>query len=74
MSPNIPYRNAGWREGGVASLTADARSLELEWGRRTQRDLSDVCRDAWTFQKDIPETEPGRLRGVDYVSAEGTGQ
>lgn len=48
---DIPYRIVERRLGDVASLIANAGHVEHEWGWRTQRDLSDMCRAAWTFQK-----------------------
>lgn len=51
---NIPYRIVDRRSGDVASLIADAANIEREWGWRTKRDLADMCRDAWTFQKQNP--------------------
>jgi UDP-glucose 4-epimerase len=64
---NIPYRIVGRREGDVGSLIADAGHVEREWGWRTQRDLSDMCRDAWTFQKQNPA-------GYAATSSAGTNQ
>jgi UDP-glucose 4-epimerase len=55
---DIPYRIAGRRLGDVASLIADAANVEREWGWRTQRDLADMCRDAWNFQRQNPEGYP----------------
>lgn len=54
----IPYRIVGRRLGDVASLIADADNVEREWGWRTRRDLADMCRDAWNFQRQNPEGYP----------------
>lgn len=51
---NIPYRIVGRRAGDVASLIANAAHVEREWGWRTQRDLADMCADAWRFQERNP--------------------
>lgn len=57
----IPHRIVGRRAGDVASLIADARHVEREWGWRTKRDLADMCRDAWTFQRRNPGGYAGPL-------------
>jgi UDP-glucose 4-epimerase len=54
----IPHRIAGRRLGDVASLIADAANIDREWGWRTRRDLADMCRDAWNFQRQNPEGYP----------------
>ncbi|TXI38401.1 MAG: UDP-glucose 4-epimerase GalE [Mycobacterium sp.] len=56
----IPYRIVGRRLGDVASLIADAANVEREWGWRTRRDLADMCRDAWNFQRQNPEGYPAQ--------------
>lgn len=55
---DIPYRIVGRRAGDVAKLIADPALVEREWGWRTRRDLADMCRDAWRFQKDNPGGYP----------------
>ena len=55
---DIPYRIVDRRSGDVASLIADAGLVEREWGWRTRRDLADMCRDVWTFQKQNPTGYP----------------
>ena len=60
----IPYRIVDRRLGDVASLIADAAHVEREWGWRTQRDLADMCRDAWTFQKQNPAGYAAENPGV----------
>ena len=47
----IPYDVVGRREGDVAALVADPSAAQREWGWRTTRDLADMCRDAWRFQR-----------------------
>ncbi|MGW5133818.1 UDP-glucose 4-epimerase GalE [Streptomyces sp. NPDC004135] len=48
---SIPYDVVPRRPGDVAELVADARAVERDWGWRSSRSLSDVCRDAWRFQR-----------------------
>jgi UDP-glucose 4-epimerase len=50
----IPYRIVDRRPGDVACLIADASQIERQWGWRTSRDLADMCRDAWEFQRRNP--------------------
>ncbi|MEV3967566.1 UDP-glucose 4-epimerase GalE [Streptomyces sp. NPDC050698] len=47
----IPYDIAPRRPGDVAELVADATAVQRAWGWRPTRDLADVCRDAWRFQR-----------------------
>jgi UDP-glucose 4-epimerase len=47
----IPYVITGRQPGDVGTLICDARRLENAWGWRTRRDLEDMCRDAWRFQR-----------------------
>ncbi|MCH9734875.1 MAG: UDP-glucose 4-epimerase GalE [Actinomycetia bacterium] len=54
----IRYRIVGRRLGDVASLIANPAQVEQEWGWRTRRDLADMCRDAWTFQRQNPAGYP----------------
>lgn len=55
---DIPYHITDRRQGDVASLIADATLVDREWGWRTRRDLADMCRDAWAFQKANPTGYP----------------
>ena len=51
----IPYKITPRRPGDVAECYADpskARS-ELEWV--AEKDIDDICRDAWTWQSNNPE-------------------
>ncbi|MFE7897893.1 UDP-glucose 4-epimerase GalE [Streptomyces sp. NPDC057424] len=47
----IPYDFGPRRPGDVAELVADATAVERAWGWRPTRDLADVCRDVWRFQR-----------------------
>ena len=51
---DIPYRVVGRRPGDVPSLVADPGLVDREWGWRTERDLAQMCDDAWRFQKQNP--------------------
>lgn len=51
----IPYDVGPRRRGDVAELVADASAVERAWGWRPTRDLADVCRDAWRFQRLNPQ-------------------
>lgn len=51
---DIPYRIVGRRPGDVPRLIADPTRVEREWGWRTERDLAQMCADAWRFQKRNP--------------------
>ncbi|GAB2848436.1 UDP-glucose 4-epimerase GalE [Streptomyces deserti] len=48
---SIPYEIAPRRPGDVAELVADSSALRRAWGWRPLRDLTDMCRDAWRFQR-----------------------
>jgi UDP-glucose 4-epimerase len=47
----LPFRVVGRRPGDVATLVADPAKATREWGWRATRDLADMCRDAWRFQR-----------------------
>jgi UDP-glucose 4-epimerase len=46
----VPYRIAPRRPGDVAANFADASRAERVLGWRAERNLSDMCRDAWRWQ------------------------
>ncbi|MDF3142165.1 MULTISPECIES: UDP-glucose 4-epimerase GalE [unclassified Streptomyces] len=47
----IPYDVGPRRPGDVAELVVDSTAVTRAWGWRPTRDLTDVCRDAWRFQR-----------------------
>ncbi|HHW72711.1 MAG TPA: UDP-glucose 4-epimerase GalE [Firmicutes bacterium] len=47
----IPYRVVERRPGDVAACWADAAKAQKELGWTAQRNLEDMCRDAWRFEK-----------------------
>ncbi|MFH8656188.1 UDP-glucose 4-epimerase GalE [Streptomyces afghaniensis] len=51
----LPYDIAPRRPGDVAELVADTTAVTRAWGWHPTRDLSDVCRDAWRFQRLNPD-------------------
>ncbi|MDX2933481.1 UDP-glucose 4-epimerase GalE [Streptomyces ipomoeae] len=51
---SIPYRVAPRRPGDVAELVADVGAVARAWGWHPTRDLDDMCRDAWRFQRFNP--------------------
>lgn len=50
----IPYEIVDRRPGDIASSYADATKAEKELGWRAQRDLENMCRDAWNWQSKNP--------------------
>jgi UDP-glucose 4-epimerase len=50
------------RPGDVAELVADASAVARAWGWRPSRDLADMCRDAWRFQRLNPHGYTGSPR------------
>jgi UDP-glucose 4-epimerase len=46
----IPYTCVERRPGDVAALVADPTAA-ARWGWHARRDLTDMCRDAWLFQR-----------------------
>jgi UDP-glucose 4-epimerase len=47
----LPYTITGRRPGDVATLIADPARVRDAWGWQATRDLGDMCRDAWQFQR-----------------------
>lgn len=47
----IPYEIVARRPGDIAESYADASKAERELGWTTKRDLVDMCRDAWRFER-----------------------
>jgi UDP-glucose 4-epimerase len=50
----LPFTIADRRPGDVASLVADPGRVRHAWGWTATRDLHDMCRDAWQFQRRNP--------------------
>lgn len=48
---NVPYEVAPRRAGDVAVCYADVSKAERELGWRAKYTLADMCRDAWSWQK-----------------------
>ncbi|AZQ39046.1 UDP-glucose 4-epimerase GalE [Streptomyces cyaneochromogenes] len=51
----IPYDVGPRRPGDVAELVVDPTAVTRAWGWRPTRDLTDVCRDVWRFQRLNPQ-------------------
>jgi UDP-glucose 4-epimerase len=47
----IPYEIAGRRLGDIAECFADANKAKRELGWKAKRDIKDMCRDAWQFER-----------------------
>ncbi len=47
----IPYEIVGRRPGDIAECYADVSKAEKELGWKAKRNLLDMCRDAWRFEK-----------------------
>ncbi|MEU8752855.1 UDP-glucose 4-epimerase GalE [Streptomyces chartreusis] len=47
----VPYEFAPRRPGDAAALVADVTAVSRAWGWSPTRDLTDMCRDAWRFQR-----------------------
>ncbi|NEC30063.1 UDP-glucose 4-epimerase GalE [Streptomyces sp. SID8111] len=47
----VPYEVLPAEPGAVPEIVADPTALTRAWGWRPTRDLTDVCRDTWHFQR-----------------------
>jgi len=47
----IPYRITARKPGDVGALISDPGRVQKMWGWQATRDLRDMCRDAWRFQR-----------------------
>lgn len=47
----IPYEIVGRRPGDIAECYADVSKAERELGWKAEKDIFDMCRDAWRFEK-----------------------
>jgi UDP-glucose 4-epimerase len=52
---NVPYEIVDRRPGDIAECYADASKAERELGWKAKRDIIDMCRDAWRFEKGFVE-------------------
>jgi len=50
---DLPYEIAARRPGDIAECYADATKAERDWGWTAKRNLVDMCRDAWRFEKSV---------------------
>jgi UDP-glucose 4-epimerase len=51
---SVPYRVVARRLGDVAACYADPSAAWQLLGWRARRDLAEMCRDAWAWQRDNP--------------------
>ena len=51
---NVPYRIVGRRPGDVATCYANPSKAQRLLGWKARRNLEDMCRDAWNWQKNNP--------------------
>ena len=51
----IPYDIVERRPGDIAECYADPALAEKELGWHAEKDLVDMCRDAWNWQKNNPD-------------------
>nr|WSY49894.1 UDP-glucose 4-epimerase GalE [Streptomyces sp. NBC_00886] len=47
----VPHEVVPRRPGDVPELVADASTVARAWGWRPTRNLAEICRDAWRFQR-----------------------
>ena len=50
----IPYQFGPRRAGDIDANYADASKAERELGCKATRDIVDMCRDSWNWQKNNP--------------------
>ncbi len=50
----VPYKIVERREGDIGSLYADPSKAKAEIGFEAKRNLDDMCRDIWRWQKNNP--------------------
>lgn len=55
----IPYEIIGRRAGDLPAAFADPSLAHRELGWRAQRDIDDMCADAWRWQSQNPDGYPG---------------
>lgn len=49
----IPYEIVERRPGDLAECYADAKKAERELGWKAMRNIEDMCKDAWNFEKNL---------------------
>ncbi len=52
---DVPYKITDRRPGDIASCYADPSKAEEELGWKAERDIVDMCKDAWRWQSQNPE-------------------
>lgn len=51
---NIPYKIVGRRAGDVGSCYADPSKANEELNWKAEKDINDMCKDSWRWQKNNP--------------------
>jgi UDP-glucose 4-epimerase len=51
----VPYEIAPRRAGDATTAVADPSLIDKLWDWRTNRDIHDMCRDAWRFEQRHPQ-------------------
>lgn len=54
-SVRIPYVIAPRRDGDIAECYADTSKAEKLLGWKAKKNLEDMCRDSWNFQRSLPK-------------------
>lgn len=54
----IPYRVIERRPGDIAECYADPTKAQMELGWETEKDIGNMCRDAWMFQRKSLRLDP----------------
>lgn len=52
---DVPYKITDRRPGDIASCYADPTKAEKELGWKAERDIVDMCKDAWRWQSQNPD-------------------
>lgn len=66
----IKYKIGDRRLGDVSACYADPTKAEAELGWKCQRNLDDICRDVWTWQRRNPHGFEGAARGGTECNTE----
>jgi len=62
----IPYEIVGRRPGDIAECYADVSKAKRELGWSAKRDIIQMCRDAWRFEKNVSTTPSDCVKSPYY--------
>lgn len=48
----VPYKIVGRRAGDIGECYADVKKAKQELGRVAEKNIEDMCRDTWRWQKE----------------------